>query len=335
MQELAQLYAMLANRRRAEAACGFAPTDPRSRRARAAQRRSQLHGDGHAAPACAPGRDDRRATGARCRSIGRPARRWAFRDAWTAGIFGPYVLVVWVGNFDGSGNPAFVGVDAAAPLFFQIVDAVRGRASGPARAGAASAARRLKRVEICLASGDLPNQLVPADAAHLVHSRQIADPRQHGASPGDDRRRDGPAGVSALCRQARASGNVRVLAVRSCSRCSRRPASRAASRRRIAACANAGALARRRAAASPRPCAAAPMCCGWRGRTRQPSPSAPSTDADMHALYWFVGRRFRRAQHTGRAAVTGSRQRPDDYRVRVVDDHGRSDERPLDVTLAE
>src|SRR5690606_31660923 len=26
---------------------------------------------------------------------------WGFRDAWTAGVFGPYVLVVWVGNFDG------------------------------------------------------------------------------------------------------------------------------------------------------------------------------------------------------------------------------------------
>src|SRR6185503_1820431 len=50
---------------------------------------------------------------------------WAFRDAWTAGSFGPYVLVVWVGNFDGSANPAFIGVDAAAPLFFEIVDAVR------------------------------------------------------------------------------------------------------------------------------------------------------------------------------------------------------------------
>ena len=49
---------------------------------------------------------------------------WAFRDAWTAGVFGPYVLVVWVGNFDGSGNPAFIGADAAAPLFFQIIDAV-------------------------------------------------------------------------------------------------------------------------------------------------------------------------------------------------------------------
>ena len=49
---------------------------------------------------------------------------WGFRDAWTAGVFGPYVLVVWVGNFDGHGNPAFVGVQAAAPLFFRLVDAI-------------------------------------------------------------------------------------------------------------------------------------------------------------------------------------------------------------------
>lgn len=26
---------------------------------------------------------------------------WGFRDAWSSGIFGPYVLVVWIGNFDG------------------------------------------------------------------------------------------------------------------------------------------------------------------------------------------------------------------------------------------
>ncbi|MCE9626271.1 MAG: penicillin-binding protein 1C, partial [Deltaproteobacteria bacterium] len=34
---------------------------------------------------------------------------WGFHDAWTAGIFGRYVLVVWIGNFDGAGNPSFVG----------------------------------------------------------------------------------------------------------------------------------------------------------------------------------------------------------------------------------
>src|SRR5262249_32642908 len=47
---------------------------------------------------------------------------WGFRDAWSAGLVGPYVLVVWIGDFRGSGNPAFIGVDAAAPLFFRIAD---------------------------------------------------------------------------------------------------------------------------------------------------------------------------------------------------------------------
>lgn len=85
---------------------------------------------------------------------------WSFRDAWTAGSFGPYVLVVWVGNFDGSGNPAFIGVEAAAPLFFRIADALRAE-----RPGLAEPVRRnppnLRRVPICIASGDLPNAWCP------------------------------------------------------------------------------------------------------------------------------------------------------------------------------
>src|SRR2546430_17565204 len=47
---------------------------------------------------------------------------YGFRDAWAVGIFGPYVLAVWIGNFNGEGNPAFVGAQAAAPRFFEIVD---------------------------------------------------------------------------------------------------------------------------------------------------------------------------------------------------------------------
>jgi penicillin-binding protein 1C len=86
---------------------------------------------------------------------------WAFRDAWTAGSFGPYVLVVWVGNFDSTGNPAFVGADAAAPLFFQIIDALRCRASRSWPSPIRHMPANLKRVEICLASGDLPNQWCP------------------------------------------------------------------------------------------------------------------------------------------------------------------------------
>lgn len=80
---------------------------------------------------------------------------YGFRDAWSAGIFGPYVLVVWVGNFDGEGNPAFVGIQAAAPLFFRIVDSVRaqqGRSPGPAR----PAPDQLRRIEVCAVSGHIP-----------------------------------------------------------------------------------------------------------------------------------------------------------------------------------
>lgn len=49
-----------------------------------------------------------------------------FRDAWTAGAFGPYVLVVWVGHADGHSNPALLGNEVAQPLFFAMVGALEG-----------------------------------------------------------------------------------------------------------------------------------------------------------------------------------------------------------------
>jgi penicillin-binding protein 1C len=82
---------------------------------------------------------------------------WGFRDAWTAGVFGRYALVVWVGNFDGTSNPALVGVQTAAPLFFQITDSLRSQGldqGEPARAAPAN----LSKVQVCAASGDLPNE---------------------------------------------------------------------------------------------------------------------------------------------------------------------------------
>lgn len=48
----------------------------------------------------------------------------SYRDAWTAGIFGDFVLIVWVGNFDGTPNNAFSGARAAAPIYFSLADTV-------------------------------------------------------------------------------------------------------------------------------------------------------------------------------------------------------------------
>ena len=39
-------------------------------------------------------------------------------------MVGPYVLVVWVGNFDNTPNPLLVGGDVAAPLFTDIAQAL-------------------------------------------------------------------------------------------------------------------------------------------------------------------------------------------------------------------
>jgi len=88
---------------------------------------------------------------------------FGFRDAWTIGIFGPYILAVWVGNFDGEGNPAFVGVQVAAPLFFRMVDAIEAQQPSlgePVR----TFPMNLATVDVCAASGDLPNADCPRTA---------------------------------------------------------------------------------------------------------------------------------------------------------------------------
>ncbi|PWM65273.1 MAG: penicillin-binding protein 1C [Desulfovibrionaceae bacterium] len=82
------------------------------------------------------------------------------RDAWTVGVIGPYVLAVWVGNFDGAANPGFTGAGAAAPLFFDIARALAAREALPDplrnREGL-----NLVRIPVCAATGDLNTALCP------------------------------------------------------------------------------------------------------------------------------------------------------------------------------
>lgn len=47
---------------------------------------------------------------------------FGFRDAWAIGTTKDYVVGVWVGNADGEGRPGLVGVQAAAPLLFDVFD---------------------------------------------------------------------------------------------------------------------------------------------------------------------------------------------------------------------
>ncbi len=45
---------------------------------------------------------------------------FGFRDAWAIGITPDYVVAVWIGNADGEGRPGLTGVNAAAPLLFNL-----------------------------------------------------------------------------------------------------------------------------------------------------------------------------------------------------------------------
>jgi penicillin-binding protein 1C len=47
---------------------------------------------------------------------------FGFRDAWAIGLNTDFVVAVWVGNADGEGRPGLTGIEAAAPLMFDVFD---------------------------------------------------------------------------------------------------------------------------------------------------------------------------------------------------------------------
>ncbi|MFT6736853.1 MAG: penicillin-binding protein 1C [Kangiellaceae bacterium] len=106
---------------------------------------------------------------------------WAFRDAWAVGIAGDYVMAVWIGNFDGPGNNAFIGRTAAGPLLFRLLDIVEhskqfnvGEYSSLPEHYQATPFNidklqnlRLKWVDICQSTGDLYEPQCPSKSRTL------------------------------------------------------------------------------------------------------------------------------------------------------------------------
>ena len=82
-----------------------------------------------------------------------------FRDAWTCGVIGPYVLVVWFGNFDNRANPLLVGGRLAQPLFFELAQALAW--SEPMHDYLASPWYGLgvEKIAVCRATGDIDTSL--------------------------------------------------------------------------------------------------------------------------------------------------------------------------------
>lgn len=252
---------------------------------------------------------------------------WGFRDAWTAGVFGPYVLAVWIGEFDGRPNPAFVGVRAAAPLFFRMVDATRAQPGYVEPA--VTQPLHLARVEVCSASGDLPNTDCPLRTStwfipgvspirlSQVHRRIAVDTRTgRQACPPFD-----PANVRWELHEFWPSDLMRLFSQAGIPRRAPPPT---------------GDCSLGVAQGSP-PQIVSPMTGVSYGvrdaqmETERLSLNA-NADGDVRTLYWFVDEAFVGQSAPG-VALGWVPTRPGRFSVSALDERGRSDQRELRVEL--
>jgi len=89
---------------------------------------------------------------------------FGFRDAWAVGLTPNFVVCVWVGNADGEGRPGLVGIEAAAPVLFDIFKLL------PNGKWFQAPTTKLKKIKVCKQSGykagencvDIIDELVPA-----------------------------------------------------------------------------------------------------------------------------------------------------------------------------
>ena len=83
---------------------------------------------------------------------------YGYKDAWSIGIVGPYVIGVWIGHFNGTGNPAFIGRTAAAPLLFEIIRNLEKKEHFKTKEPDISHLN-LAYIDICATSGDIADKL--------------------------------------------------------------------------------------------------------------------------------------------------------------------------------
>lgn len=256
---------------------------------------------------------------------------YAYRDAWTVGVTGDYVLAVWVGNFDGSSNPHLVGRKAAAPLFFSIADALPD--AGTARASNSPPPDlNLTRVDVCANTGDLPGPHCPetTDAWFIPGVSPIRISDVHRAV-----RIDVKTGLRACRGQDIASTRTEIYEFwpsdidrlfRQAGIGLRRPPPYAP-----------GCTLDARAAEGNAPDITSPDST----ITYQLRPSrldaeqlgfAAVTDADVESLYWFVDQRF--VAEVERGETFFWQPEIGDFTVSVVDDQGRASSHELHVRIA-
>ncbi|UII78346.1 penicillin-binding protein 1C [Flagellimonas sp. CMM7] len=74
---------------------------------------------------------------------------FGFKDAWAVGVTSKYAIGAWAGNADGEGRPGLTGITAAAPILFDVLDAL------PNSGWFQQPFDDLAEMEICAQSGHL------------------------------------------------------------------------------------------------------------------------------------------------------------------------------------
>ncbi len=84
-----------------------------------------------------------------------------FKDCWAIAIFDRYVLCVWIGNFSGEGNTAFIGRLMSGPLLFGVIDAMLAEIPPARRLPPPRVPADVTTVKVCAVSGGIPNDDCP------------------------------------------------------------------------------------------------------------------------------------------------------------------------------
>ncbi len=254
---------------------------------------------------------------------------WGFRDAWSAGLVGPYVLVVWVGDFTGRSNPEFVGIKTAAPLFFSVVDAL----AAHERALTTPLWPRPKgvvKVDVCSESGQLPGP----DCPHRRPTWFIAG-RSPTATCEIHRAFDIDVATGRRVCDQRAHGPVRHEMFEVWPTDMLKLWSSAGLPRKTPPPATPGCAAEQDVPGAP-PRITSPLhgvAYTLRpGKGNETLAFLAETDGDAHEVFWYVGKRFAGKAPSGRPWLW--KMEPGTFVVRAVDDRGRSDAQTLRVEVS-
>lgn len=255
---------------------------------------------------------------------------YGFRDAWSVGLVGPYAVAVWLGNFDGAGNPALVGRQAAAPLLFRLADGLRARGVDPERHRPSPAGLNVRRVPVCAPTGGLPTRHCPRTARAWfipgVSPIEVAGVYRPVRVDPDTGRRVCPGHTGPVEERVYEFWPSNLLALFRRAGLPRRTPPPFAAGCSLTDTATTGEPPR---IVQPQP----GVTYGLRAARseREGIPFQATADADVRTLFWFVDDRY--LGRTGPGDPLFWEPRPGHYQVRVVDDLGRADSAPLRATL--